>query len=191
MSDLILVYTIPLGTHSPGITITLPIYGPSMSITSVDWDDGTVNTSIMHNYINNTGSPISYKVTITAIGVTIMNYQSYGAGSTYLTACTSFGNVGITSLSYAFSDCTNLKSVPSSLPTTVTDLSGCFQNASTFNDPNIMTWNTTNITLLTNMFKGASSFNQSLYNWDFSKVINITGMFQNATSYDQDMVYDL
>jgi hypothetical protein len=39
-----------------------------------------------------------------------------------------------------------------------------------------------------NMFRDASAFNQEL-NWDFSNVINLTDMFKGATSYDKGVPF--
>ncbi len=40
---------------------------------------------------------------------------------------------------------------------------------------------------MSNMFSGATSFNQPLNNWDVSSVTNMSGMFYEATSFNQNI----
>jgi surface protein len=66
-----------------------------------------------------------------------------------------------------------------------------FQSATKFNNgesSDINNWNLrTSGTIVTNMFNGASSFNQPLRNWNVSSVTNMTGMFQYATVFNQNI----
>jgi surface protein len=117
-------------------------------------------------------------------------------GAEYLTAVTSFGDLGIESLSLAFFGSFNLIDVPSVLPATVTDLSGLFASALSFND-DISAWNTANVTSMALMFAdliglfsdspAGSTFNQSLSSWVTSSVTNMGGMFYGASSFDQSL----
>ncbi|MEP5365986.1 MAG: BspA family leucine-rich repeat surface protein [Reichenbachiella sp.] len=43
------------------------------------------------------------------------------------------------------------------------------------------------VTDMSEMFSGASSFNGNVADWDVSKVTNMYGLFNNATSFDQDL----
>ena len=64
----------------------------------------------------------------------------------------------------------------------VTDMSGLFQNKTTFND-NISGWNTEKVTNMKEMFYGATSFNQPIdtsgSQWNVSKVNTMNDMFNN------------
>jgi len=55
--------------------------------------------------------------------------------------CQSVGDIGITSLSYAFYGDTNLTSLPTTLPSGVTDLSHTLDGATSFNQ-NVSSWDT-------------------------------------------------
>jgi surface protein len=147
-----------------------------------------------------------------------MNQTEGGAtGAQYLTSCTSFGEIGLTNLTSAFFGCSNLTTVPSSLPTlsTVTNLEGTFGGATLFNqDINgwdvssvqnmsimfldaqafnnggvALTWgtNTGSVQNMDTMFGGATSFNEDISGWDVSSVTIMLSMFQNATSFNQDI----
>jgi surface protein len=170
MSALVLVYTIPVS----GFTLVLPIQGGT--IDTVDWGDGNSDGASSHTYTNSG----TYTVTVTGTGFTNMN-KGDATGKQYLTACTSFGEIGLTNLQSAFQDCINLTSVPSSLPTlsTVTILSNMFNNAQVFNQ-NISGWNVSSVTNMYGMFNGATAFNQNLSSWDISNVTDISNMFTNS-----------
>jgi surface protein len=66
----------------------------------------------------------------------------------------------------------------------VTDLSDLFFGATTFNQP-IGNWDTSNVTDMSNMFSFTDSFNQPIGNWDTSNVTTMAGMFHNAISFNQ------
>ena len=62
----------------------------------------------------------------------------------------------------------------------VTDMSGLFSNASSFNNggsANINNWDVGNVLYMDNMFANTYQFNQPLSGWNVSKVISMTGMF--------------
>ena len=68
----------------------------------------------------------------------------------------------------------------------VTDMSGIFENDSSFNG-NIGYWDTSNATALNKTFRGASSFNQDIGDWDTSKVTTMELMFSSASAFNQDI----
>ena len=67
------------------------------------------------------------------------------------------------------------------------DLSFCFQNLNGFNDSNIISWNTSNVTNMRFMFNGGSSFNQSLSGWDVGNVTTMEDMFAGTSAFNQDI----
>lgn len=70
--------------------------------------------------------------------------------------------------------------------TNVTNMSGIFSNASSFNE-DIGGWNTENVTDMSGMFSGASTFNQDIGKWNTSKVVSMISMFANAFDFNQDI----
>ena len=93
----------------------------------------------------------------------------------------------ITDMSGMFRSATSFNQPISNWDTSkVTDMSGMFANAKSFNQP-IGNWDTSNVTNMDNMFDGASSFNQPIGNWDTSKVKSMIGMFCHARSFNQDI----
>ena len=86
------------------------------------------------------------------------------------------------SLACAFMGMQKLKSVNLRDTSNVTDMSGMFFGAESFNQP-IGDWDTSKVTNMSFMFGGAKSFNQPIGNWDTSNVKNIYSMFGGASSY--------
>ena len=68
----------------------------------------------------------------------------------------------------------------------VTDATHMFQGATSFNG-NISAWNTSSLTSMYGMFQDASSFNGSIGSWDVSSVTNMHGLFYGATGFNQDL----
>ena len=141
-----------------GFTLTLPIN--TGTITSIEWGDGTTNyNTVPHTYTD----PGTYTVLIIGTGITSFNYNN-GSGQGYLTQCTSFGEIGLVDASNMFRNCSNLTAVPATLPTAST------------------------ITNMSNMFNGATSFNQNIGGWNISNVINMVSMMNgtalSTTNYD-------
>jgi hypothetical protein len=66
----------------------------------------------------------------------------------------------------------------------ISDFSGLFQDKSGFNS-NIVAWDMSNATNVSNMFKG-TSFNQDISTWDVSNVETFNGMF-DQTPFNQDI----
>lgn len=134
--------------------------------TIVYWGDGNQdtynsNTTATHTY----ASAGSYTVTIE--GTT----EKLQAESEYLTGVTSFGNLGIIDLSYAFANSPNLSVVANNFPTTVTNLTSTFSGSGSINDSNIALWDTGNVTDMTALFNNATVFNQDLSVWCVTNIV--------------------
>ncbi len=70
--------------------------------------------------------------------------------------------------------------------TLMTNMSGMFQNATSFNAP-LNSWDTSRVRDMLSMFAGATTFNQPLNSWNVSNVIHMTAMFQNALAFNQPL----
>ena len=68
----------------------------------------------------------------------------------------------------------------------VTDMSWLFAGKSTFNE-DLSGWDVSNVTNLEDMFSGAFAFNSSLCNWDVSRVTSMQGMFNRAHKFNGAM----
>ena len=66
----------------------------------------------------------------------------------------------------------------------VTVMNNLFQDKNGFNQP-IGDWDVSNVTDMSLMFSGATAFNQPIGNWDVSNVTNMHGMFYNADNFNQ------
>jgi surface protein len=196
-----------VNTQAPSATTTVTLPFTAGTNVRVDWGDGTSNS-----YVANTNATHTYAVngiyTIKVSG----SLLTFGAAVTRpeLIGCTTFGRLGITSLSSAFRSCANLTQVPLQLPLGTNNLSFIFQGAaifnqdisnwdvssattmqamflgSLFNQP-IGTWNTSNVTSMVSMFSGATSFNQNIGSWNVSNVTSMLQMFVGATVFNQDI----
>ena len=170
-SPLILVYTLA------SLQFILPISGGT--ITTINWGDGTQDTNTTHDYT----SIGTYIISILGSGIT--NFPNLGSG---IIRCISFGEIGLTNLTSAFSGCSNLITVPNSLPSTssITLMDNMFQNATVFNQP-IGTWNVSTVISMSYMFHNAVAFNQPIGVWNVSNVSNMDNMFAGATAFNQDI----
>ena len=177
--SLILKYNI----LEPPFNLELPIIGGTFTVT---WAPGVTDSLTSHNYT----VAGEYTVTISGSGITSFDYSS-GTGQNYLIECINFGNVGLTNMTGMFRNCNNLTSVPSTLPTGVTNLSNmfiCFTfPLSIFNSSNVSNWDVSSVTNLSNMFYLSNAFNQDLSLWDVSNVTNMQGMFERATNFNKDI----
>lgn len=94
-----------------------------------------------------------------------------------------FGS-NVNSLSCAFLDFDKLEYVNIIDTSNITDMSGMFCRALSFNQP-IGNWDTSKVTNMFAMFFEALSFNQPIGNWDTSKVTNMSKMFWRAKAFNQ------
>ncbi|MDB2337733.1 BspA family leucine-rich repeat surface protein, partial [Amylibacter sp.] len=68
----------------------------------------------------------------------------------------------------------------------ITQMYNVFRGASSFNG-DISNWNTSKVTDMHNMFRGASNFDQDISDWNTSNVIQMNGMFYGALNFNQDI----
>lgn len=180
-TDLTLVYQI----DGPGRGIYLPLQGTVAA--TVDWGDGTVESINSpgwwgHTYWSAGEVTISISGTVTQLGVG----PNWLDSNQFLRKITSWGDVGLTSLSGVLRGAWYATEVPSTLPSTVTDLSYAFSYTQQFNQ-DLSGWDTSNVTSMYQMFLEAQTFNQDIGGWNISKVTDTSYMFYNAYRFNQDI----
>jgi surface protein len=194
MSDpLELTYVFP-----SGFTLVLPIFNGT--ITSINWGDGntTVGTGNFDADKTHTYSTAgTYVVSVLGTSITQMSY-SYGNGATgaeYLSECNSFGEIGLTSLYFAFyvpyprGQDPILTKIPSSLPTssTITNMQGLFQASSLSIDYTSITgWDVSGVQDMQAVFYG-SNMNVDISGWDVSSVTTMRFMFATNDVFNQPL----
>ncbi len=163
----------------------MPLFGTVHA--TINWGDGTsltnVNSAgdIAHTY----ATAGTYVINITGT-VTHFGDDNGNANLCIVTGVTSWGSLGLTNLSSAFENATNLTSAPSTLPSTVTNLDGVFEGAEEF-DGDLSGWVTTNVTTMDSMFYGDYAFDSDISSWNTSHVTDMAQMFADDFAFNQDI----
>lgn len=165
-------------------TVTMPLAN-IIGTVDVAWGDGSTNAYTIGGNQNHTYSADgTYQVSVCGTVSTLGNTGFAVPNIAALVSVDAWGDGGITSLNNAFNGATNLTSVPNNLPSTVQILSNTFKGATSFNDPDISSWDTTNVTTLYSTFSGATSFNQNLGSWNTANVTDLAATFFGATAFN-------
>lgn len=153
--------------------------------TIVDWGDNTTPTIV-------TGYTITHTYTI--LGTYTLKAYPPNTTVAFTSSTTRFGHPALVSLdswgdgnivgirlgdtySYPNRRSPKLTSVPNYLPPTAQHLTAMFGGCSSFNDPNVLTWDTKNVRGLTDMFESAINFNQPIGHWNISNVTSLSRTF--------------
>ncbi len=155
----------------------------------VDWGDGIRNKITAYNQAETTHTYSSigtYTIKITGICESIY-FNNTGDRLKILTI-EQWGSIKWKTFLSAFNGCSNLTGNFTDNPNleSVTILANMFLGASSFNG-DISLWNISNITNISAMFREASSFNQDISLWDTSNVTTMSQLFYNASSFNQDI----
>ena len=75
--------------------------------------------------------------------------------------------------------------VPNHAPPGLKKFESLFNGATDFNDPNIVDWDVSEVTDMTDMFRAATAFNQPIGVWYVSNVTNFSRMFDGCLDFDQ------
>jgi gliding motility-associated-like protein len=167
---------------------------------------GTVNYTwqeISPGTASGSGSWSGSTLTITGlpVGATIRlqieptNFKSFiiafnNADRNRLTQVEQWGSAGWIDMRLAFANCSNLQVTATDAPNLlgVATMERMFSGCTSLNSPiNINSWNTSAVTDMSNMFNGASAFNQNIGAWNTSAVTNMSGMFSSANAFNQNV----
>ena len=173
-----------------GKELRIPINGDGYKLIIKKASDGSV--LVTENDCNGT-----YRYTPTEDGELLVEAGPEGVASfkaayfsiIELLRVEQFGTVKWKTMENAFRDCTNLQfaaGIDAPDLSQVTDMSSMFYGCTSFNQP-LNNWDVSQVTNMRDMFSGCTSFNQPLDNWDVSKVTNMSGMFDNCTSFNQPL----
>ncbi len=180
------IWNTSLGTNN--VTIRLPlIIGGTYNFT-VNWGDGTNETITSRFGIHTYTSPGTYVVIIngTLDGWSFNN----GGDRLKLIEILQWGPMGFGDAFYHFKGAENLILTATDAPdlSNTNSLLGTFWNCFKLGSNGTMnSWNTSSVTVMSNVFYYASSFNQPIGNWDTSSVTRMTSMFSYAEAFNQDI----
>ena len=173
-------FTTTWNTHfGAGTTVTLALAGGVGG--TIDWGDGDVTTVTTPGpHVHDYGSDGIYTVRVAG---TVTAYDSISNGGAVserqkLVSVDNWGQVGLTSLYFAFDEASNLNSVPNTSEgiEAVTNMMFMFSNAASFNG-DISAWDTSHVINMSYMFYNALSFNQDIGGWGTSRVTDMSYMF--------------
>ena len=177
-----------------GQTITIPIFEDNSSYSyTVNW--GTDQEADPTTYSNANIASHTYSVagtyTVSIRGIFPRIYFNAGSSDTnahLIRDIKQWGTGTWSSMANAFKGAINLNSTAMDKPnlSKVTDMSGMFRDAQSFNS-DIGGWGVSTVTNFGHMFEGASAFNQDMGSWRVSNVVDMTDMFRNATKFNGDI----
>lgn len=174
-------------TTAPAQTITLPLRATFAYNFTVDWGDGTPDSTVTSDVdadrIHTYAAAGDYVVKIT--GQVQAWYFNSAGDKLKIISITDLGNVGWTNFDQAFSGCTNLTTVKGGDTSSVITMANMFFNATSVN-PDTSGWNTSNVTTMLALFRNTTSANPDTSGWNTSNVTTMFGMFWDATAANPD-----
>jgi surface protein len=151
---------------------------------TINWGDGSVEEITLDTSPSHTYNVAGdYTVIISGVFPTI-KFDNTGDKDKII-SIPNLGDVGWTSFESAFYGCQNLGLILGGNTSNVTSMNKMFRGA-TLADPDTSSWNTSNVTSMNKMFKNAITANPDTSSWDTSKVTTMWGLFSGATSANPD-----
>ena len=144
------------------------------------------------NDLKNNELEIKIKQTNTIKDMSYMFHAESTEPSIYLTSIINISNwntSSITDISYLFSNCTQLTSVPADISNwetiNITNISNLFYHCTSLNSiPDISKWNIENVTNISYLFYDCKTLTSlpDISKWNTSKVTDMRGIFSNCNS---------
>jgi surface protein len=168
----------PAGVTTAGLPFAGTISG------TATWSDGVKSASLQRTVTPET----EYKVVFDGTFTSMISDVLSNAQRSCIRSMDYWGNDSKTlNASYGLSQMVNLTSVPTQIPSSVTNLRNMFLYDRNFNSSNISTWNVSQVTDFSEMFSRASIFNQDISNWDTSSALTMASMFDNALAFNKPL----
>jgi surface protein len=176
-------FTTTWRTTTPNETITIPTNSSYTYNYNIRTSDGQVFTGVTGDKTINFTIPGDHDINIFGSFPSI--YFNDTGDKDKIIDIKKWGNNIWSSFNSSFYGCSNLTGSYTDVANTVnvTDMSSMFQGASSFNST--LSFDASNVTDISNMFYGASSFNSTLTFINTLNITNMLGVFRNATSYNQ------
>ncbi|SFB92161.1 Por secretion system C-terminal sorting domain-containing protein [Algibacter lectus] len=171
-----------------GLDITIPINDDYNYEYFIDWGDGSALEFYTGSANYTYGIEGRYDVKIFG-NFPAIQFNNEGENSDgvvvnkdKITEVKQWGAIKWQSMSGAFFGCINLDVTATDIPNleNVTDMFAMFDRVKFFEGGNIGQWDVSNVTSLSHIFWGATSFNVDLGDWDVSNVTNMTEMFNSV-----------
>jgi surface protein len=170
-------------------SIIIPVYGAYTYNYDIDCDnDGTfeqtgVTGAGTCTYATAGQHIIKIRNTFPAIYI-----NNNGAVKDKILDVMQWGNIAWKSMESAFESASNLQvsAIDSPDLSNVTNMSEMFLGASAFNQ-NISSWNVSNVTDMSFIFYDALAFNQDINSWNVSNVTDMSRMFRGASAFNQNI----
>ncbi len=208
-------------TTTANESITIPTTGSGYNY-SIDWGDGTIESGFTGNATHEYATAGTYTVEITEDFPRFYNpgLGGYISNAAKIQSIEQWGTQQWTSMEGAFDSATSLVINATDIPdlSAVTSMQGMFFLNSSLVDnggalgvwdvsnvqdmgflfrntpfnEDISSWNTQNVTNMSNMLANCPNFNQNLGDWDISKVTNMSDMFVTSglslANYDATLI---
>ncbi|WP_299266465.1 BspA family leucine-rich repeat surface protein [uncultured Psychrosphaera sp.] len=148
---------------------------------TIDWGDGTVESNQTEGKTHTYAQPGIYTIKITGQFPRLyFDSDRRGYDNDKLLSVEQWGNNIWQDMTQAFEDASYVVFNATDKPnlTQVTSMSSMFEGATSFNS-DITDWDVSNVTNMGSMFYYAQNFNQDLTNWDFSQTQYLS--FYNAS----------
>ncbi|HBZ65335.1 MAG TPA: hypothetical protein DEO70_00740 [Bacteroidales bacterium] len=178
-----------LHTTEDNTVIELPLYGDVNCWVQITKDWAYIS---MEPYSTPGDIPITletagnYTIIISGILTQFGKGDTAWIGSEFLTQVNNFSDIGLTSLSGAFAH-SQIASVPTTLPSTITDLSYAFDSVQSYSITNIDQWDVSHVTNMAFMFNQCTFFNEDISNWNVGMVTNMESMFSYTNGFNQNI----
>ena len=171
-------------------SITIPGEPSETYNYQADWNnDGTMDETITSaSHTHDFGTPGTYTIQVCGTFPRI-SFNNNG-DKLKITRINQWGNNAWVSMENAFKGASNLDVTATDTPnlslasTTASMFSGA---SSLVGNASFNNWDTSGITSLHAMFRGATSFNQPVGNWDVGSVTEMSELFSGASVFNQDI----